>query len=1453
MYPYGNQQYGTGYPQATGYNNWPSQQQQYMQPSLQTQPTGFGFQSQATGWNQQPQQCNSQFQPQQNWQFQQPQQQPQQQSQQQPQQQPQQQAYQRQDFQAGYQGGLQPMAAQATGYQPSLATQQTGFQPLTATQTGFQPRTSFGGNQPIQNSWQSQTGVSGLQPQQTGFTSSLVTSSENENKDIKIPNIRLSFITAKEQERFEHVFRVNVPRGENSIDGQTAKKIMMQSGLSATKLADIWALADTTRSGRLLFPEFALALHLCNIASKGEQVPYELPLKIKNEVSSFVDAINFSVNDSAPQQSFNQMLFSQPTGVQSFPQTSFQSQPLQPQATGLRPQQTGFGVQTGIQPQQTQGMFGLQPQRTGFTQQQTGLQPQRTGLNLQPQQTGFNLQSQQTGFGLQPQQTGAPLQAQKTGTFIPLTAQQTSGLVPVGSQNTAGLQPQTTGVMPQRTGGFAPQQTGLLSQATGFNSQQPGLMPQPTGLTAMPTGKPGQWGFVSAPTGGLPGLDMMQSHFMPNASSQTHHLTNAMGGNAASNVTWAITKQEKLIYDNIFKKWDTDRKGYVEGSTAITVFGKSGLNRQELEKIWTLADSGNRGKLNKDEFAVAMHLIYRRLNGFDIPDVLPPELVPPSSKLLLESMNQIKGKLMEDSISSRPKPISSSSTFDGTRYKNDDDAIGYVSNARHRSSKKKSDEKTDNQLTIEELRKKVHEKKILLDAIDAADEDIANDYGRQKTVNEIDMLKVKIRAAQDKLNAAGLDAGSSIQEKQKLSKELNRLTDRVPKLVSELSSIDEKIKNAKIEIARLKIHKENPSGIQIKGTGRNGEVTEADKRIAKQKAMLQAKMAALTGKPAPNLDQFEANEARLSQDIDRITNETQQQQSMVKDIAGSINQLVNDISSSLHLTNSAQVGYSKWELGNDIQSSDVKTFIRELNASKPSPKPKDSQQPAVHAPSVAPVTHESVSRSSTPSQSPDSLESRAQQFKEQARRKMEEKLAKLGIKGSLRRSGESVQDSGSETSAASVPPQAPVEPKQEAPAEPAKPSVPKQAPAPPAPRQVSNSHPAKEEDSSDDDDAEEEELKRLIAEKKAMEAKERERKLKKKQDREARLAKLRAEMEELKKKEARGESSDEDELEDSQANREAVPPPSAGEPAKAPEPVSAASVTSAHSNNPFAKMAAPVEESEPKPKSNNPFFKPQLTSESSYDADRLKAQREAQRGKSLSDDGWSDSDKEDEDEDEMPAASKQAELASMLFGGGVKSSSSTVNEHSAPQTEQHKPVEQTEAERPAEHNYSPAMAETDTETVPSVPAALPVDKPLVEEIPPVPAAPPIPQAPVSSPESDSSEDDSFEEAPAAPDSSDDSEAIKAPPVPSAPAPPAPPASVDAPPMPASVAPPPPPAPAPPAPPAPALANGAANGVVTETAPISALLGEITLGKQLRKVDDSQKHIVEGGTVGKVLD
>ncbi|KAI8805746.1 hypothetical protein BJ742DRAFT_774739 [Cladochytrium replicatum] len=52
----------------------------------------------------------------------------------------------------------------------------------------------------------------------------------------------------------------------------------------------------------------------------------------------------------------------------------------------------------------------------------------------------------------------------------------------------------------------------------------------------------------------------------------------------------------------------------------------------EYPCAYLVLDTHNVGKLNGDEFAVAMHLIYRKLNGHDLPKTLPPELVPPSTR-----------------------------------------------------------------------------------------------------------------------------------------------------------------------------------------------------------------------------------------------------------------------------------------------------------------------------------------------------------------------------------------------------------------------------------------------------------------------------------------------------------------------------------------------------------------------------------------------------------------------------------------------------------------------------------------------------------------------------------------------------------------------------------------------------------------------------------------------------
>lgn len=59
---------------------------------------------------------------------------------------------------------------------------------------------------------------------------------------------------------------------------------------------------------------------------------------------------------------------------------------------------------------------------------------------------------------------------------------------------------------------------------------------------------------------------------------------------------------------------------------------KSKLPNSVLSKIWKLSDVDKDGKLDSDEFALAMHLINIKLDGNDLPTDLPDHLLPPSKR-----------------------------------------------------------------------------------------------------------------------------------------------------------------------------------------------------------------------------------------------------------------------------------------------------------------------------------------------------------------------------------------------------------------------------------------------------------------------------------------------------------------------------------------------------------------------------------------------------------------------------------------------------------------------------------------------------------------------------------------------------------------------------------------------------------------------------------------------------
>jgi epidermal growth factor receptor substrate 15 len=76
---------------------------------------------------------------------------------------------------------------------------------------------------------------------------------------------------------------------------------------------------------------------------------------------------------------------------------------------------------------------------------------------------------------------------------------------------------------------------------------------------------------------------------------------------------------------------DTDKDGLVNGYECKDVFLQTGLSQMILANIWSLCDVNSCGKLNSEQFALAMHFINKKLStGLDAPLELTPEMIPPS-------------------------------------------------------------------------------------------------------------------------------------------------------------------------------------------------------------------------------------------------------------------------------------------------------------------------------------------------------------------------------------------------------------------------------------------------------------------------------------------------------------------------------------------------------------------------------------------------------------------------------------------------------------------------------------------------------------------------------------------------------------------------------------------------------------------------------------------------------
>lgn len=146
--------------------------------------------------------------------------------------------------QQGFQTGAPAMPAMPAQYQSQFQQQQQTQQPPP------QQSSSFSASQQSQRPPAMSAPTSSIKPQPTGFQemaasfqtggSSKPKGRRAEKATNKIPNIRLSFITAQDQAKFETLFKSAVGDGQATMSGDKARDLLMRSRLDGDALSHIW-------------------------------------------------------------------------------------------------------------------------------------------------------------------------------------------------------------------------------------------------------------------------------------------------------------------------------------------------------------------------------------------------------------------------------------------------------------------------------------------------------------------------------------------------------------------------------------------------------------------------------------------------------------------------------------------------------------------------------------------------------------------------------------------------------------------------------------------------------------------------------------------------------------------------------------------------------------------------------------------------------------------------------------------------------------------------------------------------------------------------------------------------------------------------------------------------------------------------------------------------------------
>lgn len=261
---------------------------------------------------------------------------------------------------------------------------------------------------------------------------------------------------------------------------------------------------------------------------------------------------------------------------------------------------------------------------------------------------------------------------------------------------------------------------------------------------------------------------------------------------------WVVSHVEKTKYDEIFLKLDKDQDGLVSGLEVREIFLKTGLPSALLAHIWSLCDTKDCGKLNKEQFALSFHLINVKLvKGIDPPQSLTPEMMPPSERSATPK------------IPSAPSPVSDFSAIKELDTLNNE----IVDLQREKTNveqelKEKEDSVQKRTSEVQDLQDEVERESSSLQILQAQKqevEDVLAGLDEQKARLESQLQELRLKCAEEIKLISLLQSEVSGQETQISSyeEEIIKAKEELNRLQEETAQLEETLERGKERLAPL--------------------------------------------------------------------------------------------------------------------------------------------------------------------------------------------------------------------------------------------------------------------------------------------------------------------------------------------------------------------------------------------------------------------------------------------------------------------------------------------------------------------------------------------------------------------------------------------------------------------------------------------------------------------------